>query len=168
MSISEHSDVPKGSSAGLAQRLEISTGVGRRRSWTAEQKAAIVAESFEDGALVGHVARRHGLTPQQLSARVEHLGSAEMTGGIIMDSKGRLYGGDLEHSSVVMLTYDGKTKKLASHVFVNQPGRLAWADGFAISQGWLYISDSHLNETNYQNSLPRSGNWSIFRVKLPR
>ena len=66
MSISEHSDVPKGASAGLAQRLEIFTGVGRRRSWTAEQKAAIVAESFEDGALVGHVARRHGLTPQQL------------------------------------------------------------------------------------------------------
>lgn len=66
MSISEHSDVPKGSSAGLAQRLEIFTGVGRRRSWTAEQKAVIVAESFEDGALVGQVARRHGLTPQQL------------------------------------------------------------------------------------------------------
>jgi transposase len=66
VSISEHSDVPKGSSAGLARRLEIFTGVGRRRSWTAEQKAAIVAESFEDGALVGQVARRHGLTPQQL------------------------------------------------------------------------------------------------------
>jgi transposase len=66
VSISEHSDVLKGASAGLAQRLEIFTGVGRRRSWTAEQKAAIVAESFEDGALVSHVARRHGLTPQRL------------------------------------------------------------------------------------------------------
>ena len=66
MSISEHSDVPKVASAGLAQRLEIFTGAGRRRSWTSAQKAAIVAESFEDGALVGHIARRHGLTPQQL------------------------------------------------------------------------------------------------------
>lgn len=111
--------------------------------------------------------RDQSLTPQQMSARVQHLGSAEMTGGLIMDGKGRLYGGDLEHASVVMLTYDEKAKKLSSHVFVNQPGRLAWADGFAISQGWLYISDSHLNETNYQNGLPRSGNWSIFRVKLP-
>ena len=64
MSIAEHSDVSKG--AGPAQRLEIFTGAGRRRSWTAEQKAAIVAESLEDGALVSHVARRHGLTPQQL------------------------------------------------------------------------------------------------------
>jgi len=64
VSIAEHSDVSKG--AGPAQRLEIFTGAGRRRSWTAEQKAAIVAESLEDGALVSHVARRHGLTPQQL------------------------------------------------------------------------------------------------------
>lgn len=64
MSISEHSDVPKG--AGPAQRLEIFTGAGRRRSWTSMQKSAIVAESFEDGALISHVARRHGLTPQQL------------------------------------------------------------------------------------------------------
>ena len=64
MSISEHSDVSKG--AAPAQRLEIFTGAGRRRSWTVAQKAAIVAESFEGGALVGQVARRHGLTPQQL------------------------------------------------------------------------------------------------------
>jgi transposase len=55
--------------AGPAQRLEIFTGAGRRRSWTAEQKAAIVAESLEDGALVSHVARRHGLTPQQNGSR---------------------------------------------------------------------------------------------------
>jgi transposase len=66
VSISERNDVSKG--AGPARRLEIFTGSGRRRAWTAEQKAAIVAESVEDGALVSHVARRHGLTPQQLFA----------------------------------------------------------------------------------------------------
>jgi transposase len=38
---------------------------GRRQSG---EIAAIVAESVEDGALVSHVARRHGLTPQQLFA----------------------------------------------------------------------------------------------------
>jgi transposase len=66
MSISERSDVSKGASP--ARRLEIFTGAGRRRAWTAEQRAAIVAESLEDGALVSHVARRHGLTPQQVFA----------------------------------------------------------------------------------------------------
>jgi transposase len=66
VSISERKDVSKG--ADPARRLEIFTEAGRRRAWTTEQKAAIVAESFEDGALVSHVARRHGLTPQQLFA----------------------------------------------------------------------------------------------------
>ncbi len=48
------------------RRLEVFTGTGRRRAWTAEQKARIIAESFEADETVSAVARRHGLTPQQL------------------------------------------------------------------------------------------------------
>ena len=48
------------------RRLEVFTGAGRRRAWTAEQKAEILAESYESGEKVSAVARRHGLTPQQL------------------------------------------------------------------------------------------------------
>ena len=48
------------------RRLEVFTGAGRRRTWTAEQKAQILAESYEAGEKVSTVARRHGLTPQQL------------------------------------------------------------------------------------------------------
>jgi transposase len=48
------------------RRLEIFTGAGRRRTWSAETKARIVAESRAAGASVCAVARRHGLTPQQL------------------------------------------------------------------------------------------------------
>jgi transposase len=48
------------------RRLEVFTGAGRRRTWTVEQKAQILAESFESGERVSTVARRHGLTPQQL------------------------------------------------------------------------------------------------------
>jgi transposase len=44
----------------------IFTGAGRRRSWSAEQKAEIVVESLAAGASVSAVARRHGLTAQQL------------------------------------------------------------------------------------------------------
>src|SRR3977135_4180297 len=50
------------------RRLEVFTGAGRRRSWTGEQKAQIVAESHAEGATVCEVARRHALTPQQLFA----------------------------------------------------------------------------------------------------
>ena len=48
------------------RRLEVFTGAGRRRAWTAEQKAEIVAESYDSGEKVSAVARRYGLTPQQV------------------------------------------------------------------------------------------------------
>jgi transposase len=48
------------------RRLEVFTGSGRRRAWSVEQKARIIAESYETGETVSAIARRHGLTPQQL------------------------------------------------------------------------------------------------------
>jgi transposase len=50
------------------RRVEVFTGAGRRRRWSPEQKALIVAESYEPSETVSAVARRHGLTPQQLFA----------------------------------------------------------------------------------------------------
>src|SRR5438270_12886748 len=61
MSISEHKHMPE-----PIRRMELFTGAGRRRSWSAAEKAAIVAESYGAGGTVCAVARRHGLTPQQL------------------------------------------------------------------------------------------------------
>ncbi len=48
------------------RRLEVFTGAGRRRKWSDEDKARIVAEIVESGDSVCSVARRHGLSPQQL------------------------------------------------------------------------------------------------------
>ncbi len=48
------------------RRVEVITGVERRRDWTDEQKLSIIAESCQDGAVISDVARRHGLRPQQL------------------------------------------------------------------------------------------------------
>lgn len=48
------------------RRIEVFTGAGRRRTWSAEDKARIVAESVTSGEAVCAVARRHGLSPQQL------------------------------------------------------------------------------------------------------
>ena len=49
-------------------RVEIRTGVGRRRRWSEEQKGRIVAESYHAGAVVSEVARRHEISPQHLFA----------------------------------------------------------------------------------------------------
>ena len=46
-------------------RLEVFQ-VGRRRTWSTEDKALIVAEILASGDSVSAVARRHGLSPQQL------------------------------------------------------------------------------------------------------
>lgn len=48
------------------QRIEVITGVERRRAWSREEKRAILTESFEDGVVISEVARRYGLRPQQL------------------------------------------------------------------------------------------------------
>ena len=63
MSDPEHKDV-----SSPVRRLEIFTGAGRRRRWPAAVKAGIVAESYRSGETVCGVARRHGLTAQQLFA----------------------------------------------------------------------------------------------------
>ena len=48
------------------RRIEVITGVGRRRRWTDEEKAWIVAESLDPTATVSAVARRYGLHASQL------------------------------------------------------------------------------------------------------
>src|SRR3954454_12098323 len=55
MSISELMPMPE-----RARRLEVFTGVGRRRNWPADEKAAIVAESYAPGRTVCGGARRPG------------------------------------------------------------------------------------------------------------
>lgn len=46
--------------------LEVFTRAGRRRTWSDENKARIVAEIVASGETVSAVARRHGFSPQQL------------------------------------------------------------------------------------------------------
>jgi transposase len=48
------------------RRIEILTGPGRRRRWSAEEKAQIVSEALVPGARVSDVARRWQVCPQQV------------------------------------------------------------------------------------------------------
>jgi sugar lactone lactonase YvrE len=106
------------------------------------------------------------LSDTELAKKVEYLGSSVLSGGLIMDKNGTLYGGDLENRTVVAITRT-PSHTLSSKVFVSDPSKLSWADGFAISGGYLYIADSHLWEIAFKNNLPRSGPFTIFKVKLP-
>ena len=64
--------------ASRARRIEVFTGVGRRRDWSDEEKALIIAESDGSGN-VSAVARRHGLTPTQLKVLL-----AVLTSGLLL------------------------------------------------------------------------------------
>ena len=48
------------------RRIEVFTGLARRRSWSRDEKGRIVAESDVGGETVSAVARRHGISAQQL------------------------------------------------------------------------------------------------------
>ena len=48
------------------RRVEVLTGPGRRRQWSDDEKARIVAETAEAGAKVTDVARRWQVSPQQV------------------------------------------------------------------------------------------------------
>jgi transposase len=59
----DHTLEPK---PGGIRRLEVITGTGRRRRFSDDDKARIIEETLAPGAVVSDIARRHGLTPQQL------------------------------------------------------------------------------------------------------
>ena len=48
------------------EKVEVITSVQRRRRWSAAEKMRMVGESQEPGASVSLVARRHGVSPNQL------------------------------------------------------------------------------------------------------
>ena len=67
------------------RRFEVITGVGRRRRWSLEDKARIVAESLDPATTASAVARRYGLHASQLFVWRQQLqrraSSAETSGG---------------------------------------------------------------------------------------
>jgi transposase len=58
-------DVKDGAKGGF-RLIEILAGPGRRRQWSAAEKARIVAETLAPGAAVTEVARRWQVCPQQV------------------------------------------------------------------------------------------------------
>ena len=61
MSMLDHTLKPE-----AGRRVEVITGTGRRRRFSDDDKARIIEETLAPGAVVSEVARRHGLSPQQL------------------------------------------------------------------------------------------------------
>jgi transposase len=70
------------------RRIEVLTGPGRRRRWSAEEKGRIVAETLAPGARVSEVARRWQVCPQQVfgwrrEARVDAVAGSAAQGSLV-------------------------------------------------------------------------------------
>lgn len=61
--------------------------------------------------------------------------------GLIMDKKGTIYYGDLEHDAIHYLDRKGKIG-----VLTNNKAKVKWADSFAIYKDYLYYTNSRINE----------------------
>jgi sugar lactone lactonase YvrE len=79
--------------------------------------------------------------------------------GMIIDKKGNLYFADLEHNKIQYLTPDRKTIKTLA-----EGDSIRWADTFSIYDGYLYFSNSRINETGGDIS---NLEFSINKIKLP-
>ena len=52
--------------AAAGRRIEVITGGGGRRRWSEDEKARAIEASLTPGVVVSEVARRYGISPQQL------------------------------------------------------------------------------------------------------
>lgn len=80
--------------------------------------------------------------------------------GMIMDDRGSLYMGDLERSRIVYLPPDRtEIRLLASGQGID------WPDTFAIHDGWLYFTNSRIQESgeNVDGKI-----FTVQRVRLPK
>jgi transposase len=91
---------------GTYQRVEVITGRQRRRRWTAEEKARIVAESLEADANISDVARRHGVARGLLTIWRRQLSSGgvghepvQSFAAVKIDPVAPMSGGALRHSA---------------------------------------------------------------------
>ncbi len=62
MRMLEHNFEPE---AGV-RRVEVIAGTGRRRRWSVDDKARIIAETLAPGESASEAARRDGMSPRQI------------------------------------------------------------------------------------------------------
>jgi transposase len=106
---------------GFAGRLEVIEGASGRRRWPDDVKAQIVRESFEPGARVSEVARRHRISPQHLTLwrRAAREGRLSVFSGSEENSK------DVPFVPLAIATEQGEPASVASERIVIEVNGIA-------------------------------------------
>ncbi|MFT5750432.1 MAG: sugar lactone lactonase YvrE [Ancylomarina sp.] len=93
----------------------------------------------------------------QIEADVKMVIKTAAPDGMIFDDKGNLYFADLENNKIQYLTPNGNINTLC------EGEEIKWADTFSIFNGYLYFTNSRINET--QNGISNLI-FSINKIKL--
>ena len=94
---------------------------------------------------------------EQIEADVKLVAKTAAPDGMIFDDKGNLYFADLENNKIQYLTPNGKINTLI------EGEKIKWADTFSIYNGFLYYTNSRINET--QNGVSDL-TFSINKIKI--
>jgi sugar lactone lactonase YvrE len=85
--------------------------------------------------------RNTALTPEQLAARIEKLGTGVVSDGYWMEQSGRLYLSALEDDAIMAREPDGRI------VTILKDKRLRWPDSFAQIGGTILITSSRIQDS---------------------
>ena len=100
-----------------------------------------------------------------VGARVEDLGKFTSTDGMIIDSAGNLYMGDVQNYALYRLNTKAGMKR---ENLLTDRVRLQWPDSYAIRNGYLYVTTSqiqHMAKNNGGKSTRKSP-YEVFRMKI--
>lgn len=104
-----------------------------------------------------------------LSSKVDTLGRYATTDGMIIDSKNRLYLGDILNYTMLRLDAGTGTKApLKRETLVTDKTLLQWPDSYAIQGGYLYITTSQIDHMAKNNGgkSTRKRPYEVFRMKI--
>lgn len=99
------------------------------------------------------------LDPRKLEKAKPFMMKTAAPDGMIMDENGNLYYGDLENNKIEYITPDRKQIRT-----LLEGEAVKWADTFSIHSGYLYYTNSRINEAKGDIS---SMEFTINKVKLP-
>jgi sugar lactone lactonase YvrE len=104
-----------------------------------------------------------------LSSKVQALGRYTTTDGMAMDSKSRLYLGDILNYTMLRLNAGTGTKApLKRETLVTDKTLLQWPDSYAIYNGYLYITTSQIDHMAKNNGgkSTRKRPYEVYRLKI--
>jgi len=104
-----------------------------------------------------------------LSSKVQALGRYTTTDGMAMDSKSRLYLGDILNYTMLRLNAGTGTKTpLKRETLVTDKTLLQWPDSYAIYNGYLYITTSQIDHMAKNNGgkSTRKRPYEVYRLKI--